>query len=98
MIGDLVPLLYRKHWIRFGMFGEIQTRTADAGTGAWEERGRLEVAPDGRYRAELTDWEGDRELLVGDGAPLSTARGAAGLALEIGRRWLIRNNPAEPGR
>jgi hypothetical protein len=68
VIGDLVPLLYRTHWIRFGMVGEIQTRTADAGSGAWEERGRLEVAPGGWYRAELTDGEGDRELLVGDGA------------------------------
>jgi len=31
-------------------------------------------------------------------AALHAAKGAAALALEIGRRWLDRNNPAEPGR
>src|SRR5215470_9622735 len=67
MIGHLVPLLYRTHWVRFGMSGEIRTRTADAGSGPWEERGSLEVAPGGRYRADVTDAEGDRELMVGDG-------------------------------
>jgi hypothetical protein len=28
---------------------------------------------------------------------LQTAKGAAGLAVELGRRWLNRNDPAEPG-
>ena len=29
---------------------------------------------------------------------MHAARGAAGLAVELGRRWLNRNDPAEPGR
>jgi len=66
-IGDLVPLLYRARWVRFGLSGEVESRTAD-GSGAWQERASLEIAPDGRYRVEVVDGEGDRELLAGEWA------------------------------
>jgi len=66
-IGDLIPLMYRASWVRFALSGEISSRTTEA-SDAWEERGTLEVAPDGGYRAEITDPDGDRELLVGDSA------------------------------
>jgi hypothetical protein len=57
-ISDLVPLMYRARWARFGMSGEVRSRTAEAGSGGWEERESFEVAPDGRYRFEVID--GDR--------------------------------------
>jgi len=31
-------------------------------------------------------------------AALHVAKGAGGLAIELGRRWLNRNNPSEPSR
>jgi hypothetical protein len=67
-MGELVPLMYRPRWARFGLSGEIRSSTAEAGSKAWEERGSLEVAPDGRYRVEVVDADGDRELEVGDSA------------------------------
>jgi len=67
-ISDLVPLMYRARWGRFGLSGEVRSRTADTGSGAWEERESFEVAPDGRYRFEVIDGEGDRELRTGDSA------------------------------
>lgn len=67
-ISDLVPLMYRSRWARFGLSGEVRSRTADTGSGAWEERESFEVAPDGRYRFEVIDGEGDRELRTGDSA------------------------------
>ncbi len=67
-IGDLVPLMYRARWARFGLSGEVRSRTADTGSGAWQERESFEVAPDGRYRFEVIDGEGDRELRTGDSA------------------------------
>src|SRR5215470_6721925 len=66
-IGDLIPLMYRASWVRFVLSGEISSRTTEA-SDAWEERGTLEVAPDGGYRAEIIDPDGDRELLAGDSA------------------------------
>lgn len=65
-IGDLVPLMYRPRWARFGLTGQVRCRTTDAGSGDWEKRGSLEVAPGGRYRAEVINAERDRELLAGD--------------------------------
>ncbi|HEX9516973.1 MAG TPA: hypothetical protein VF940_12460, partial [Streptosporangiaceae bacterium] len=67
-ISDLVPLMYRSRWARFGLSGEVRSRTADTGSGNWEERESFEVAPDGRYRFEVIDGEGDRELRTGDSA------------------------------
>ena len=67
-ISDLVPLMYRARWARFGLSGEVRSRTADTGSGAWAERESFEVAPDGRYRFEVIDAEGDRELRTGDSA------------------------------
>jgi hypothetical protein len=67
-ISDLVPLMYRSRWAWFGLSGEVRSRTADTGSGTWEERERFEVAPDGRYRFEVIDGEGDRELRTGDSA------------------------------
>jgi hypothetical protein len=67
-ISDLVPLMYRSRWAWFGLSGEVRSRTADTGSGAWEERESFEVAPDGRYRFEVIDGEGDRELRTGDSA------------------------------
>ena len=43
-IKDLVPLIYRARWARIGMSGEVRSRTADTGSGAWEERETFEVA------------------------------------------------------
>jgi len=48
-IGDLIPLMYRASWVRFALSGEVRSRTAEA-SDAWEERGTLEVAPDGGDR------------------------------------------------
>ena len=56
-IGDLVPLICRARWVRFGLFSEVRFRTADTDSGAWEQRGRLEVAPDGWYRVDVKDGE-----------------------------------------
>jgi hypothetical protein len=67
-ISGLVPLMYRSRWARFGLSGEVRSRTADTGSGAWEERESFEVAPDGRYRFEVIDGEGDGELRAGDSA------------------------------
>jgi hypothetical protein len=67
-ISDLVPLLYRARWVRFGMSGEVRSRAGDAGSVGWEEREVFEVAPDGRYRFEVIDGEGDREVRAGDSA------------------------------
>ena len=84
-ISDLVPLMHRSQWARFGMSGEVRSRTADTGSGAWEERESFEVAPDGRYRFEVIDGEGDRELRTGDSAggpvPLPELMFPAGLLL-----------------
>lgn len=66
-ISDLVPLMYRARWASFSLSGEVRTRESRSGSGAWEERGSLEVAPGGRYRAEVTDEDGERDLLVCDG-------------------------------
>src|SRR5262249_50628040 len=60
--------IYRPRWARFGLSGEIWSRTAESGSRAWEERGSLEISPDGRYRVEVVDAEGDRELETGDSA------------------------------
>lgn len=69
-ISDLVPLMYRARWASFALSGEVRTSESRAGSGAgsgtWEERGSLEVALDGRFRAEIVDANGDRDLLVGD--------------------------------
>jgi hypothetical protein len=65
-IGDLVPLMYRARWVRFGMSGEVRSRADDTGSVGWEEREVFEVAPDGRYRFEVIDGEGDREVRTGD--------------------------------
>src|SRR5258705_11437791 len=84
-ISDLVPLMYRSRWARFGLSGEVRSRTADTGSGNWEERESFEVAPDGRYRFEVIDGEGDRELRTGDSAggpvPLPELMFPAGLLL-----------------
>jgi len=48
-IGDLIPLMYRASWVRLALSGEVRSRTAEA-SDAWEERGTLEVAPDGGDR------------------------------------------------
>jgi hypothetical protein len=67
-ISDLVPLMYRSRWAWFGLSGEVRSRTADTGSATWEERESFEVAPDGRYRFEVIDGEGDGELRTGDSA------------------------------
>ncbi len=67
-IGELIPLMYRARWASSSLSGEVRAYGAGDGSGAWEERGSLEVAPDGRYRAEVTDQDGDRDLLAGDDA------------------------------
>jgi len=51
----------------FGRSRWVRSRTAD-GSGAWEERASLEVTPDGRYRVEVIDADGDRELQTGEWA------------------------------
>src|SRR5258706_6336352 len=101
-ISDLVPLMYRSRWARFGLSGEVRSRTADTGSGNWEERESFEVAPDGRYRFEVIDGEGDRELRTGDSAggpvPLPELMFPAGrllpdLCLQITRRTQVLRRP-----
>src|SRR5712692_9132764 len=58
--------MYRARWVRFALSGEVRSRTGDTGSGAWEERESFEVAADGRYRVEVIDGVGDRELQTGD--------------------------------
>ncbi|MDR2984940.1 MAG: hypothetical protein LBV34_08870 [Nocardiopsaceae bacterium] len=64
-ISDLVPLMYRSRRARFGLSGEIVSRTTESGPNVWEDRESFEVAPDGRYRSEVIDAEGDREVQEG---------------------------------
>jgi len=65
-IADLIPLMYRARWASFSLSGQVRAYGTTAGSGQWEERGSLEVDPDGRYRAEVTDQDGDRDVLVSD--------------------------------
>ncbi|HEX2323381.1 MAG TPA: hypothetical protein VHJ18_30785 [Streptosporangiaceae bacterium] len=65
-MSDLVPLIYRSPWVRFGLSGELRSRTTESGSRVWEEREVFEVAPDGRYRSEVTDAEGDHVVEAGE--------------------------------
>jgi hypothetical protein len=67
-ISDLVPLIYRARWARFGLSGDVRTMTAESGSQVWEEREEFELALDGRYRSEVVDGEGDREVQTGESA------------------------------
>jgi outer membrane lipoprotein-sorting protein len=67
-IGDLAPLLYRARRLRFSLHGEVRSERAGGGLDGNEElSGSLLAAPGGRYRAELTDEDGEPELAVWDG-------------------------------
>jgi hypothetical protein len=65
-MSDLVPLIYRSPCVRFGLSGELRSRTTESGSRVWEEREVFEVAPDGRYRSEVTDAEGDHVVETGE--------------------------------
>lgn len=67
-LSDLVPLLYRARWLRFSLAGEVRSRRRRGGDGGHDElSGSLLAAPGGRYRADLINEEGDRELRISDG-------------------------------
>ena len=67
-ISDLVPLLYRARWLRCSLSGEVRSRRKRSGDGGHDElTGSLLAAPGGRYRADLIDEEGDRELTICEG-------------------------------
>ena len=67
-ISDLVPLLYRARWLRFSLSGEARSRRKRGGDGGHDElSGSLLAAPGGRYRADLIDEDGERELMICDG-------------------------------
>lgn len=67
-ISDLVPLLYRARWIRSSLAGEVSSRRKQAGSDEYHElTGELLAAPGGRYRADLVDEEGNRQLTIYDG-------------------------------
>lgn len=68
-VGDLVPLLYRARWTRFSLSGEVRSRVTRPGLNDREElSGTVLAAPGGRFRAEVVDEDGDRELTICDGA------------------------------
>ena len=67
-ISGLVLLLYRARWLRSSLSGEVRSRRKRGGDGGYDERrGSLLAAPGGRYRADLTDEDGERELRISDG-------------------------------
>jgi hypothetical protein len=66
-IGDLVPLMYRARWTWFSLSGEVRTRGSGSRSDTWQESGSIEIAPGSRYRAEVTDDDGERDLLACDG-------------------------------
>jgi len=65
-MSDLVPLMYNARQARFGLSGELRARTTESGSRVWEEREVFELAPDGRYRSEITDGEGDHVVDTGE--------------------------------
>jgi|SRR5450755_183419 len=68
VVSDLVPLLYRARWIRFSVSGEVRRHRERGGFDGHEElSGSLLAAPDGRYRVDLVDEDGDRQLMIYDG-------------------------------
>jgi outer membrane lipoprotein-sorting protein len=67
-ISDLAPLLYRARWLRSSLAGDVRSRRKRGGDHGHDElNGSLLAAPGGRYRADLTDEDGDRELRISDG-------------------------------
>ncbi len=69
-LSDLVPLLYRARWLRSSLSGEVRSRRKRGGDDGHDElSGSLLAGPGGRYRADLTDEDGDRELRISDGQP-----------------------------
>ncbi|HEX7995915.1 MAG TPA: hypothetical protein VF506_18500, partial [Streptosporangiaceae bacterium] len=67
-MSDLVPLLYRPRVARFGLSGELRSRTTESGSRVWQEHESFEIDPDGRYRSEVIDDDGDRAVETGDSA------------------------------
>src|SRR5260221_9382675 len=65
-LSDLVPLMYRARWLQCVLSGEVTSREEGAGF-AGRESGSLLAAPGGRYRAEVVDEDGDRDLMICDG-------------------------------
>ncbi len=65
-LSDLVPLMYRARWLQCVLSGEVTSREEGAGF-AGRESGSLAAAPGGRYRAEVVDEDGDRDLMICDG-------------------------------
>ena len=67
VMSDLAPLLYRARWLQFSLSGEVRSRRKRVGFDGHDElSGSLLAAPGGRYRADLVDEDGDRELLMED--------------------------------
>jgi hypothetical protein len=65
-LGELVPLMYRARWLRFFVSGQVINREESPHGAGWES-GSLHAAPGGRYRADVVDEDGDRELVICDG-------------------------------
>jgi hypothetical protein len=69
-LSDLVPLLYRARWLRSSLSGDVRSRRRRGGDEGHDElSGSLLAAPGGRYRTDLTDEDGDRQLRISDGRP-----------------------------
>ena len=65
-LGELVPLMYRARWLRSFVSGQVTSREESPDGAGWES-GSLHAAPGGRYRADVVDEDGDRELVICDG-------------------------------
>jgi hypothetical protein len=67
-ISDLVPLLYRARWIQFSLVAEVRSRRQVAGPDEYDElSGTVLAAPGGRYRVDIVNEDGDRQLTIYDG-------------------------------
>ena len=94
-ISDLVPLMYRARWASFGLSGEVRTRECAELTGLTAEVDQslfdYEPPPETKVIAGGLFAEAGQSP---DYVALQAGKGAAALALEVGRRWLTRNDVA----
>jgi hypothetical protein len=73
-LARVVPLMYRPRWPELTLSGQVSSYDkAGPHFEAFERRGRLWLAPGGRYRADLADEDGDRSLDICDGQSLWVA-------------------------
>jgi hypothetical protein len=74
--AELAPLMFRPLWSRFTVSGQVRRQSMDAGPdGPLEMGGLLNLAPGGRYRADLTDEDGEPLLAISNGQSSWIIRG-----------------------